>query len=119
MSRARRTCVISLCTCVALDSAARRRSTAALCDTNEPFHDSLWAPMDMALQVTVLLIVAVSLGLIVWLCYRLLRWARTGTGGAHMLGSVLTEVTQSSAVQEAKQGQKSREDGGGDPPNGE
>ena len=75
--------------------------------------------MDAALQVTVLLIVAVSLGLIVWLCYRLLRWARTGTGGAHMLGAVLTEVTQSPAVHEAKQGKKSRENGGSDPPNEE
>jgi hypothetical protein len=35
------------------------------------------------------------------------------------LGAVLTEVTQSSAVQEAKRGKKLREDGGGDPPNEE
>jgi hypothetical protein len=31
------------------------------------------------------LIVAVSLGLVRWLSYRLLRWARSGTGGAHKL----------------------------------
>jgi len=72
--------------------------------------------MDIAREITVVLIVAVSLGLIVWLCYRLLRWARSGTGGAHVLGAVLAEVTQSPAVHEAKQGKRSREDGGGDPP---
>ena len=72
--------------------------------------------MDIEREVAVVLIVVVSLGSIVWLCYRLLRWARSGTGGAHMLGAVLTEVTQSAAVHEAKQGKKLREDGGGDPP---
>ena len=71
--------------------------------------------MDVAREITVL-IVAVSLGLIVWLCYRLLRWARSGTDGAHVLGAVLTEVTQNPAVHEAKQGKKSCENGGGDPP---
>jgi hypothetical protein len=75
--------------------------------------------MDIAQAVAVVLTVAVSLGLIVWLSYRLMRWARSGTGGAQMLGAVLTEVTQSPAVHEAKQGKKSREDGGGDPPNEE
>ena len=75
--------------------------------------------MDIEREVAVVLIVVVSLGSIVWLCYRLLRWARSGTGGAHMLGAVLTEVTQSAAVHEAKQGKKLREDGGGDPPNEE
>jgi hypothetical protein len=73
--------------------------------------------MDLARAVTVVLIVAVSLGLIVWVSYRLMRWARSGTGGAHMVGAVLTEVTQSPAVHEAKQGRKSRENGGSDPPN--
>jgi hypothetical protein len=75
--------------------------------------------MDIEWEVAVVLIVVVSLGLIVWLCYRLLRWARSGTGGAHMLGAVLTEVTQSAAVHEAKREKKLREDGGGDPPNEE
>ncbi len=65
------------------------------------------------------LFLAVGLGLIVWFCYRLLRWARSGKGGAHVLGAVLTEVTQVPAVQEAKQGKKVREDGGGDPPSDE
>lgn len=65
------------------------------------------------------LFLAVGLALIVWLCHRLLRWARSGRGGAHVLGAVLTEVTQTPAVQEAKQGRKVREDGGGDPPNEE
>jgi hypothetical protein len=75
--------------------------------------------MDVARAATVVLILAASLGLIVWLSYRLMRWARSGTGGAHIVGAVLTEVTQSPAVHEAKQGKKSREDGGGDPPNEE
>ena len=72
--------------------------------------------MDIAREIAVVLIVAVSLGLLVWLCYRLLRWARSGTSGAHVLGAVLTEVTQSPAVHEAKQGKRSRENGGSDPP---
>jgi hypothetical protein len=75
--------------------------------------------MDIARGVIAILIVAVSLGLIVWLSYRLLRWARSGTGGAHMLGAVLTEVTQSPVVQEAKQGRKRSGGDVGDPPNEE
>ena len=47
--------------------------------------------MDIEREVAVVLIVVVSLGSIVWLCYRLLRWARSGTGGAHMLGAVNEE----------------------------
>src|SRR5689334_10303976 len=39
-SRARRTCATSLCTCGALDSAARRRSTAAFDDTGGVFVSS-------------------------------------------------------------------------------
>jgi hypothetical protein len=69
--------------------------------------------MDIAQGV---MIVVVSLGLIVWLAYRLLRWARSGTRGAQALGAVLTEVTQSAAVLEAKQGKKRREGSAGDPP---
>jgi hypothetical protein len=72
--------------------------------------------MDVAQGVIPVLIVAVSLGLVAWLSYRLLRWARSGTGGAHMLGAVLTEVTQSPAVHEAKQGKKVSEGDAGDPP---
>jgi hypothetical protein len=72
--------------------------------------------MDVGQGLIVALIVTVSLGLIVWLSYRLLRWARSGTGGAHMLGAVLTEVTQSPAVHEAKKSKKLSEDGAGDPP---
>jgi hypothetical protein len=75
--------------------------------------------MENAAGVIVVLFGAVSLGLIVWVCYRLLRWARSGRGGAHVLGAVLTEVTQAPAVHEAKQGKKVREDGGGDPSNEE
>ena len=72
--------------------------------------------MDIARGLTGVLIIAVTLGVIVWLCYRLLRWARSGKSGAHMLGAVLTEVTQSPAVHEAKQGKKRGEEGQGDPP---
>lgn len=64
-------------------------------------------------------IVAVILGVMAWLCWRLLRWARSGSSGAHMLGGILTEVTQSPALHEAKQGKKLTEDGRGDPPNEE
>src|SRR5687768_11217490 len=43
-SRARRMCAISLCTRGALDSAARRRSTAALCGNGGrvPIDGDLW-----------------------------------------------------------------------------
>ena len=63
-----------------------------------------------------MLVVAVSLGLIAWLAHRLMRWARSSSGGAQVLGAVLTEVTQTSAVHEAKQGKKLGESDGGDPP---
>jgi hypothetical protein len=72
--------------------------------------------MDVARDVTLALVVALGLGLIGWLCYRLMRWARSSSGGAHMLGAVLTEVTQTPAVHEAKQGKKLSESEGGDPP---
>lgn len=75
--------------------------------------------MENAQEVTLVLFIAVGLGLIVWACYRLLRWARSGRGGAHVLGAVLTEVTQAAPVQEAKQGKKVRENGEGDPSNEE
>lgn len=57
-----------------------------------------------------------ALGLAAYLLYRLMRWARGRTRGAHVLGAVLTEVTQGTAVYEAKQGNKSEEgQDGGDP----
>lgn len=65
------------------------------------------------------MIVAVSLCSIVWLSYRLLRWARSGTGSAQALGAVFTEVTQGPAVHEAKEGKKRSEQDGGDPPHEE
>ena len=65
------------------------------------------------------LIIGAGLALVVWLSYRLLRWARSGGTGAHVLGSVLTEVTQSAVVREAKQDQKRKDADGGDPPGGE
>jgi hypothetical protein len=63
-----------------------------------------------------ILIFAAGLGLVGWLFHRLLRWARSGGRGAQALGSVLTEVTQSAVVREAKQDKKRKDADGGDPP---
>jgi hypothetical protein len=62
------------------------------------------------------LIIAAFLALAAWLSYRLLRWARARGRGAHVLGAVLTEVTQSAVVREAKQGKKRDDSDAGDPP---
>lgn len=61
-------------------------------------------------------VLTAALGLVGYLLYRLMRWARSSSKGPRVLGAVLTEVTQSTAVYEAKQGKK-REEGqdGGDP----
>lgn len=71
--------------------------------------------MSLAAIAIVVVSAAAGLGLLVWLCARLLRWARSGTGGAHAVGAVLTAVTQSPAVQEAKRGKKLEERDAGDP----
>lgn len=63
------------------------------------------------------LVVAIGLVLVVYLSYRLMRWARGRTKGAEMLGAVLTDVTQSVVVHEAKQGRKREAGRAGDPPN--
>lgn len=60
-----------------------------------------------------------AFGLVAYVLYRLMRWARGRTKGAHVLGAVLTEVTQSPIVYEAKQGKKRDESDSGDPPNEE
>ena len=60
-----------------------------------------------------------ALGLVAYLFHRLMRWARGRTKGAHVLGAVLTEVTQGAVVYEAKQGKKRDEGNAGDPPNEE
>jgi len=60
---------------------------------------------------------AIGAVLVVYLLYRLMRWARGRTKGAQMLGAVLTDVTQSVVVHEAKQGRKRDEGQAGDPPN--
>ena len=67
--------------------------------------------------VTTLLIAAAGLGLVAYLARRLMRWARGRTGGAQVLGAVLTEITQAAVVHEAKQGKKREEGAPGDPPN--
>ena len=61
----------------------------------------------------------VGLALVAFLLYRLMRWARGRTSGAHVLGAVLTDVTQGVVVSEAKQGRKSKEGQAGDPPDEE
>jgi membrane protein required for beta-lactamase induction len=74
------------------------------------------AGVSFSLTVISVLIVGASLGLVGWLLHRLLRWARSGGRGAQALGSVLTEVTQSAVVREAKQDRKRKDADGGDPP---
>lgn len=71
--------------------------------------------MDPTLTST--LVVLLALCLVAYLLYRLMRWARGRTRGAAVLGAVLTEVTQSAAVYEAKQSKKREEGNTGDPPN--
>jgi len=64
-------------------------------------------------------ITAACFGLLAWLAYRLLHWARAGRGGARAMGEVLTEVTQSAVVREAKQAKKRNGQGASDPANEE
>ena len=68
--------------------------------------------------VTALIFVA-SLCLLAWVFRWLMRWARSGSAGTHAFGAVLTEVTQSAVVREAKQGKKRGEKDAGDPANDE
>ena len=75
--------------------------------------------MDVASVVSNVLIAIAGLGLIAYLLNRLMRWARGRTRGAYVLGAVLTEVTQSAVVHEAKQGKQREERDAGDPPNDE
>ena len=69
-----------------------------------------------ALGVALLLM---CFGALAWPAYRLLRWARSSGRGTHAVGAVLSEVTQGPAVREAKQGNRSKDTGGGDPANDE
>jgi len=71
--------------------------------------------MEVASVVANVLIALAGLGLIAYLLHRLMRWARGRTGGAYVLGAVLTEVTQGAVVREAKQGKKRAEGDAGDP----
>jgi hypothetical protein len=75
--------------------------------------------MDLESGVINTVVVTAALGLIAYMLYRLLRWARGRTKGAHVLGAVLAEVTQGAVVYEAKQGKKRDEGNAGDPPNEE
>jgi hypothetical protein len=59
----------------------------------------------------------IALGVVAYLFYRLMRWARGRTRGAYVLGALLTDVTQSPVVLEAKQGRKRTGRQAGDPPN--
>ena len=69
-----------------------------------------------AATAIVVLIAAACLALVAWLSYRVLRWARAGRTSARAMGEVLTEVTQSAVVREAKQRRKRSGQGTGDPP---
>ena len=73
-------------------------------------------PTSIAIHVVLL---GAGFGFVEWLLVRLLRWARCGRRGTHALGAVLTEVTQSAVVREAKEGRKRNGQGGGDPSNDE
>lgn len=75
--------------------------------------------MELASVVVGALIAVAGLCLVAWLFTLLVRWARSGSGGAHVLGAVLTEVTQSAVVRDAKQGAKRSERDAGDPPSSE
>jgi hypothetical protein len=75
--------------------------------------------MDFGLGVIDTLLAIAALGLVAYVFYRLLRWARGRTKGAHVLGAVLTEVTQGVIVSEAKKGKKRDQGHAGDPPNEE
>jgi hypothetical protein len=72
--------------------------------------------VDVGVHVANVVIAVAGLILVAYLLYRLMRWARGRTGGAYMLGAVLTEVTQGAVVREAKQGKKGEEGDSGDPP---
>jgi ABC-type uncharacterized transport system permease subunit len=74
--------------------------------------------MEIASGAINVVVAVTALGLVAFLLYRLMRWARRRTRGSYVLGAVLTEVTQGAPVLEAKQGKK-REEGAGDPPDGE
>ena len=75
--------------------------------------------MTLAATTIGVLIAAACLGLIAWLFYRLLRWARASRSSAQAVGEILSEVTQSAAVREAKQSKKRHDQGAGDPPSEE
>lgn len=75
--------------------------------------------MDVTSGVTNAVALLSALALVAYLLNRLMRWARSRTRGANILGAVLTEVTQGAAVIEAKQGKKRKEGNAGDPPNEE
>jgi len=64
-----------------------------------------------------LALLAAGFGFVGWLLVRLLRWARSGGRGTSALGAVLTEVTQSAVVREAKEGKRESEARGGEPAN--
>jgi hypothetical protein len=72
----------------------------------------------VAATVIVMAVLGV-LAVVAYLLYRLMRWARGHTRGAHVLGAVLTDVTQAAVVHEAKQGKKGEEGNTGDPPHDE
>jgi len=81
----------------------------------------------MTSLLTSVLIASVAVILVLYLLYRLLRWARTRSKGAYVLGAVLAPLGAAGnvsdpdfrIVNEAKQLRKREEDDNGDPPNEE
>jgi hypothetical protein len=81
--------------------------------------------VDLASIVTSVVIAVTALFLVVYLLYRLARWARTRATGAYVLGALFAPLGAAGNVSdpdfritdEAKQRREHEEDDPGDPPN--
>lgn len=83
--------------------------------------------MDLASIVTSVVVAVTALFLVVYLLYRIARWARTRATGAYVLGALFAPLGAAGnvsdpdfrLVNEAKQRREHEEDDPGDPPNDE
>lgn len=75
--------------------------------------------MNLGAVLTIVAAVSLALVLVAFLLTRLMRWARSGSRSAFVVGAVLTDVTQGVVVSETKIGRKTKEGQAGDPPNDE
>ena len=81
--------------------------------------------MDLATVVTGVVIAVTALFLVLYLLYRIARWARTRATGAYVLGALFAPLGAAGnvsdpdfrLVNEAKQRREHEEDDPGDPPN--